>query len=227
MPGVTGTDWSDIRERLAALAAERNAADGGRRMVPPPLSPAELAEAEAQLGVELPEEYRSFLLKVNRGGWKPVPELWQVDGRWQWKGREHDNALDLLDQPFPHTDAWNLEDFIEPEPLREDFASQKEFDAALRDWWRRGVEIEDDPALTQGALFLDDRGCGFSTLLVVSGPARGSMWFDDRCVDGGLRPVLDDAGERVGFAHWYRRFLAQRYPVAGKTEDGERWSTSG
>ncbi|WP_406037325.1 hypothetical protein OG799_22585 [Micromonospora sp. NBC_00898] len=114
-----------------------------------------------------------------------------------------------------------------PEPLREDFASQKEFDAALRDWWRRGVEIEDDPAATQGALFLDDRGCGFATLLVVSGPTRGSMWFDDRCVDGGLRPVLDDAGERVGFAHWYRRFLAQRYPVAGKTEDGERWSASG
>ncbi|BCJ44430.1 hypothetical protein GCM10010168_12440 [Actinoplanes ianthinogenes] len=71
---MTGMDWTDVRARVAALAAHPGGAEvfGGRLghgwMLEPPLTAAELAEVEGQIGSELPGEYRSFLLQVSRGG---------------------------------------------------------------------------------------------------------------------------------------------------------------
>lgn len=228
MPAVTGTDWSDVRRRVAALARRLGTVpDAGRRTVPAPLSPAELAEVEAQIATPLPEEYRSYLLQVSRGGVHPLPELRQVDGQWRWRFQTYDEAVGRLDRPFPHTQAWNWPDESDPEPMPEDHPTPEAFEAAERLWWREKVGFEGEQEVTQGSLVLHDRGCGFDTLLVVSGPARGTMWFDDRCVDGGLHPVLDDAGHRVGFARWYRRYLTEYFlrPRFGRRR--EHWSVSG
>ncbi|GAB3359757.1 hypothetical protein GCM10027452_25240 [Micromonospora halotolerans] len=54
VPAVTRSDWSDVREQLDRLAA----APG--------------VDAEAQWRVRLPNEYRSFLLEVGRGGVGPA-----------------------------------------------------------------------------------------------------------------------------------------------------------
>ncbi|MEV4691484.1 SMI1/KNR4 family protein [Micromonospora echinospora] len=44
----------------------------------PPLTTDELAGLESQLDVELPAEYRSFLLQVSRGGAGPAYGLFPV-----------------------------------------------------------------------------------------------------------------------------------------------------
>ncbi|MCW3840922.1 SMI1/KNR4 family protein [Micromonospora yasonensis] len=226
---MTGTDWSHVRRQVASLARQFGVCgDRRRRGVPPPLSPAELAEVEAQVEVELPEEYRSYLLQISRGGVHPLPELRRVDGRWRWLLPYcGDDVANGLDRPFPHTEAWNWPDSSEPEPLPEDYPTQEEYEAAEREWWRDKVGFADEWAITQGTLVVHDRGCGFQTLLVVSGAARGTMWFDDRCVDGPVRPVLDDAGRRVGFARWYRRYLAEHSLFPSFRRRRERWSASG
>ena len=142
---VTRSDWSDVRERLARLAAAPSAVDafessGHGWQLEPPMRAEELAEAEAQLQVELPGEYRSFLLEAGRGGAGPTYGLFpmrRTNGRWQWEG---DGAsltdLDTLGQPFPHVVAFNPADDLPEPPDEANYHSVDEFNAAEDEYWR-------------------------------------------------------------------------------------------
>ncbi|GAA4565590.1 hypothetical protein GCM10023176_14030 [Micromonospora coerulea] len=62
---------------------------------------------------------------------------------------------------------------------------------------------------------------------MVGGAARGTRWFDDRWVGGGLRPVLEYEGQGVGFARWYRLHLAECFAIGRRRRQRERWSVGG
>ncbi|GGL89508.1 hypothetical protein GCM10012279_03920 [Micromonospora yangpuensis] len=224
VPAVTEHDWSDVRERLARLAAAPAAgevfgAGAHEWVVEPPLTPAELAEVESQLRVELPGEYRSFLLQVGRGGAGPAYGLFglrRVDGRWTWDGDGSDlTALATLDQPFPFTEAFNQADGVPEMPDADDFDSTEEYEAAEQAWWERHDAVMYDPALSVGLIYLCHRGCALRDALVVSGPARGTMWSDGTAEESGFEPLLDADGTPLGFAGWYRHWLDQATTTAG------------
>ncbi|TDD62185.1 SMI1/KNR4 family protein [Kribbella antibiotica] len=203
---MTTLDWSDVRERIEHLRrADRRrvvfGADEHTWQLEPPLGPDELADAETQLGVELPAEYRSFVLQVGRGGAGPAYGLFPVRrlaGRWQWDGDGAElTDLDTLDQPFPHVQAFNPADGT---PAREDFESD--------DAWVEAVDaIVYDPKHSIGLLYLCHLGCALRECLVITGPARGQMWADDTTEDKGFRPMYDEDRTPLGFARWYRRWL--------------------
>ncbi|MFE4254935.1 SMI1/KNR4 family protein [Streptomyces sp. NPDC056910] len=65
---------------------------------PQPLTEAEVAEAEAQLGVGFPHEYRRYLLRVSAGG--AVAQLEKTENGWWWAGNST-RRRDLLSLPFP------------------------------------------------------------------------------------------------------------------------------
>jgi len=74
---VITSDWSDVPGRLANLSTHPNAgsvfgANGHQWRPEPPLTKDELAELESQLGIDLPREYRAFLLQISRGGAGPA-----------------------------------------------------------------------------------------------------------------------------------------------------------
>ncbi|MDA0638219.1 SMI1/KNR4 family protein [Nonomuraea sp. MCN248] len=128
------SDWSDIRERLSRLAATPaagavfgSASHGWTLELP--LGADDLTAVEAQLRVELPGEYRSFLLQAGRGGAGPAYGLFpvhHVDGRWRWEGDGADlTDLDTFDQPFSHVEAFNLVDGLPAPPDEEDFDSAR------------------------------------------------------------------------------------------------------
>ena len=119
------SDWSDVPDRLARLSTHPSAgmvfgANGHQWRREPPLTTDELAELESQLDVELPAEYRSFLLQVSRGGAGPAYGLFpaqRVDGRWRWEGDGAElTDLKTLSRPFPHTDAFNPADDLPRSP---------------------------------------------------------------------------------------------------------------
>jgi hypothetical protein len=60
------------------------------------------------------------------------------------------------------------------------------------------------PALPTGSMALCHFGCGAVFRLVVTGPGRGQVWFDDRGSDGGISPAAAD------FRTWYLDWLAER-----------------
>ncbi|MFN8075368.1 MAG: hypothetical protein U0Q15_08125 [Kineosporiaceae bacterium] len=68
---------------------------------------------------------------------------------------------------------------------------------------------------TSGAAALCHFGCGALWLLAVSGPHRGSIWFDDRASDGGLDPVTGSNGEPQTFRQWYLDWLRGAERKAG------------
>jgi len=152
-----------------------------------PLSPAEIEAAEARLGVRFPEEYRRFVTHIGDGGAGPAFGVFSLAAAL---GRSRlDLAPTLLRLPFPHRCKYNPD--IDPAEiafwLRMDApdATEAEMDLHIA---RQGA----------GALVLCDEGCRYLHFLVVTGPARGTMWIDAR---GGFVPL------GVTFLEWYERWL--------------------
>jgi hypothetical protein len=82
---VITSDWSDVPGRLATLLEQPNAGsvfgvNGHHWLAEPPLTEDELTEVESQLGIELPDEYRAFLLQASRGGAGPAYGLSRFAG---------------------------------------------------------------------------------------------------------------------------------------------------
>ena len=141
-----------------------------RYLLAPPVGDAEVRSFEARIGVTLPEEYRSFLLEVGNGPPRPSLGLRSLD-------RTVPDDVDPA-APFPHTEAWNPHD--------------------------QAVTMTDDEYFdgrwAAGTITIFDEGCGHTCLLVLNGPARGTVWFDGRPGDYGIKP----AGT---YPEWFEEFL--------------------
>ena len=212
------SDWLDVPDRLARLSTHPSAgmvfgANGHQWRREPPLTTDELAELESQLDVELPAEYRSFLLQVSRGGAGPAYGLFpvqRVDGRWRWDGDGAElTDLKPLSRPFPHTDAFNPADDLPDPPGKVDFDSEDKFNEAEDAYWRQHEAVVFSPEHSIGLLYLCHLGCAYREALVISGPARGQMWGDDTASDGGFLPLHEPDGSPTGFTRWYRGWLEQ------------------
>ena len=97
-----------------------------------------------------------------------------------------EEVLDALDADKPDEDA---------------FDADEAFDAAYEVWDERLEALLYGPAMTVGAICLVDEGCAYRDWLVVSGPARGTMWEDPRTIDMDLRPT------GITFGDWYFQWL--------------------
>ncbi|HEU4559460.1 MAG TPA: hypothetical protein VFS20_16495 [Longimicrobium sp.] len=156
----------------------------------PPLAPETMAAAEAMIGVELPEEYRAFVTRLGDGGAGPGYGMFSLPVAL----RESEIDVDpgLLRAPFPHVEYYN--------PAK---------DPEVIAFWRRmdavgGNDEEEELHVARersGTLVLSDEGCGHLHFLVVTGPARGTMWIDSRGSDQGFIPL------NATFLEWYERWL--------------------
>ncbi len=207
---MRAVDWDEVRERTIALYARRGTDAGRYGGLPPVLSEAQVRQAEEQFGVAFPDDYRRYLLHVSAGG--RVRTLSFDGSGWGWDGARHGEHANLH-LPFPDHDTALAasEDLWETEPKREDYASAAAYQAD-HDAWQEAADAAED-ARTHGAVLLCDDGCGFSTLLVVSGPMRGTMWFDGRATCDRLNPLLNDARRPASFAEWYLDWLAHEEPL--------------
>lgn len=222
------SDWSDVPDRLARLSTHPFAgmvfgASGHQWRREPPLTTDELAELESQLDVELPAEYRSFLLQVSRGGAGPAYGLFpvhRIDGRWRWEGGGAElTDLKTLSRPFPHTEAFNPADDLPDPPGEADFDSENKFNEAEDAYWQQHEAVVFSPEHSIGLLYLCHLGCAYREALVISGPARGQMWGDDTASDGGFLPLHEPDGKPTGFTRWYRGWLEQ-----AEEQTQSRWS---
>lgn len=157
-----------------------------------PLSEAEIREAEAELGIAFPDQYREYLLRRSVGG--TVNPLCRSSAGWGWHGDSRTN-YGLLTTDFPHPDSYRADedelDAREP-PAQDQDAYQEAWEQ-----WDAEYEVFQERK-TSGAAFIQENGCGFSTLLVVTGPHRGSLWFDGRATCDLILPLNLD-GRPVSF----------------------------
>jgi len=176
-----------------------------RFAVPRPLTEAEVAEAEAQLGVGLPHEYRRYLLQVSAGG--AVAQLEKTDNGWRWAGNST-RRCDLLSLSFPHPDSYEDADdeLYRRLPQAADYPDEDAFSAAVGAWNAEYAEF--DERKTTGSVVAKEHGCGFATLLVITGSLAGTLWWDGRATCDLIVPLsLDHAGgaRPVTFGEWLGR----------------------
>lgn len=160
----------------------------------PPLEEAEVLAFESQHAISLPAEYREFLLTIANGGVGPVGGLERLG---QFAGSKWDQLPGLvgdLSTPFPYTEKWNAQPIDGSLPVEEQYQQQDRY-------W--------DTQHVNGAIPICDLGGGLRQLLIVTGPERGHIWFDDRADWQGLYPDSTDNGKRLSFFEWYRRWADQ------------------
>ncbi|MHC6628562.1 SMI1/KNR4 family protein [Streptomyces globosus] len=106
-----------------------------------------------------------------------------------------------------------------PPPLTEAEVAEAESDArepqweAFRDgptaaaaWSAWDAEYEEfQDRKTAGSVVLQEHGCGYATLLALSGPLAGTMWWDGRASHDLIVPLSLDheaGGRPATFAEW-------------------------
>ncbi|MDI3406154.1 SMI1/KNR4 family protein [Streptomyces cavernicola] len=224
--------WTGVRERVLALREApywqevfgAKFLDSGHRFeLMPVLDEAQVAQGERELGVRLPEEYRTFLLEVGAGGAGPdyglfpfarpgtdrVPDAAEADAEG---AADAEGSLPAAALPFRPERTQELNAHYELEPRAADYgASQEEQDRFWREyaqWDQRWDELEDN--LTDGTLCISEQGCAYYTVLALTGDERGTMWDDVRAVGEGVLPVRTwgESEARVTYADWYLKWLA-------------------
>jgi hypothetical protein len=168
----------------------------------PVLDDQELLATERRLGVRLPEEYRTFLMEVGAGGAGPDYGLFPL----RPPGPSDLPATDPCALPFRPELTAELDLLERAEPRQADHPDEAAFTAAHATWTARCDELYD--ALTEGTLCISSQGCGYYSLLVVTGPLRGTVWEDVRAVGEGVVPVRRHGEDRpVSFTDWYLHWL--------------------
>ncbi|MEV5506182.1 SMI1/KNR4 family protein [Streptomyces orinoci] len=197
------TDWIAEAQRLARGRGfdQLSCPPEGQGSSPAPLSEAEIREAEAELGITFPDQYREYLLRQSAGG--TVNRLRRTAAGWGWCGDTTTNYA-LLTSAFPDPDSYRAyeEELDAREPLKENFPDHDTYQEAWKQWDAEYEVFQE--RRTSGAVFIQENGCGFSTLLIVTGPHRGTMWFDGRATCDRILP-LNLGGQPVSFGDWLGR----------------------
>ncbi|MEU4119040.1 SMI1/KNR4 family protein [Kitasatospora sp. NPDC028055] len=221
----THVDWSGVRERVIAVEeAERRACGLGSVEYPvfePVLTPAEIAEVEAQYGVVLPDEYRTFLAEVGAGGPGPalrLTSLRRIDGKWGWLWdiAGHHWLLDPS-APFVETEDWPDQQMATLRAAGHEPATRDEDDDYLDDYYKVFGDAGDEVwhlERGRGAILISDNGCGMTGWLIIVGPHRGELRDRDCANNPPYEPYVDAKGNRHTFRTWYLEWLEQRERAA-------------
>lgn len=144
------------------------------------ISADEVDDFESHWQVTLPQPYRQFLLTVGNGGVGPpaygMVRLGEVPDGSQYGDMTSFELLRNLHRPFPFTAQCTYDEF------------------------GRATGANSRAAIDDGRLVLGTDGCAMNWLLVVSGPERGNIWFEN---EGGMTPCPAPRD----FLNWYERWL--------------------
>jgi hypothetical protein len=178
-------DTALLRDKLARAAA----GDPGAELVPP-LSEEEVATFEKEHGVTLPEDYRRFLTEVASGYVNDCVMFTP----FEYVKKEMRGPLST---PFPYSSSYAAR-------IRECLRASPK--ALLSDVMEtHGLLEEQVDGMPPGCLVLGDYGCGWQTVIVVSGEERGWVWrvgdFDG--------PEHSEDGSPVDFSTWLESWLTE------------------
>ena len=204
---------NDVHGRLQELAQKDQkrkvfGASSHDYRLNPPLDVDVVESFETKHGIALPKDYKRFITEIGNGGAGPFYGLFPFghDDEGPW---EVGVLVGDVGQPFPHTEAWNLNDeFFAKEPDPPEGISEEEEDR-LNEEWDTLLEAEYwNPAVVNGAIPICHIGCALRQWLVVHGEQRAFVWKDYRVDQAGLSPLQDTTGKQVTFTDWYLAWLS-------------------
>lgn len=177
----------------------------------PTLTTKQIEEFEYINDAKLPEGYARFLTEVGNGGAGPYYGIQTLDDsriNFLDNSDKKDHVYFDLSKPFPHVNAWNVEDELEALYAKIDAANESG-DTDLEEklfedkWILIGGQEHD-----YGRLHICEYGCGVRLTLIVNGPEKGNIWTDDRTNDSGIYPTTELGNtEKISFLDWYELWL--------------------
>lgn len=178
------TRLTEKLQRLRDLDKRREVfgVSGHHYQLHPVPTESELVTFELRHGLTLPAEYRAFVLRMGNGGAGPDYGLHPLS----LAGTD-----DTLRNPFPFT----------PEAAKAVAEAARAVQGGAGD-----VEVPqpDEDRWGHGYTTLCEHGCGNESVLVVTGPLRGQIWWQG---DLGLVPDPVDFDNPPGFVAWYEEWL--------------------
>jgi SMI1 / KNR4 family (SUKH-1) len=147
---------------------------------------------EQRYGIELPQDFRRFLLELGNGGAGPYYGILGLDELYE---ANKDYWCDLT-KPFPYSDAWKGD-----ETLLKAIDDAIESDDDER--YGRLLQQYDAETAHDGAISICEYGCNLRFLLIVNGDEYGNIWFDKTPDLVGYSPVAVDLDAPAEvYAHW-------------------------
>jgi hypothetical protein len=170
-----------LKKKLAQLAIldatfEVFGSESHQYQFKPCLSSKDIQVFESRYNIELPSEYKNFLLEIGNGGAGPgygLSGLSGIESEDVIPEKVYLENYAILSKPFPLTEAWNDLDLIVKDNT--DFVTNN--DAYF------------DDKFIQGTLTITNYGCGIYGMLVITGEQSGKIWIDDRTNDNGIYPA--------------------------------------
>lgn len=172
----------------------------------PCISIAQIQTIESHFQIQLPEDYRDFLLEIGNGGAGPGYGLLGVDTTLIDVEK---TQPDCFSQVFSLTQEWNNLDLLQ---------------------LNNGKSVSEyfDDKFIRGTISVADYGCGIQARLVITGEQRGGIWIDDRTNEAGIYPLtshcaaffhddpdidtdiyesIEEEKDALSFYDWYENWL--------------------
>lgn len=145
------------------------------------ISESELKNFEKEHNINLPVDYRAFLLAFGNESPGPYYGLLSLKkGVLDLPQNARQSSTIHLSRPFRFDVAWN----------------EKE------------NEEYDDAKWCDGMLRICHEGCGFFTNLIITGKESGNVWVDGRVSEQGIYPLqYKGKHTRLSFTDWYLKWL--------------------
>jgi hypothetical protein len=137
----------------------------------------EIEEFEQRYQIQLPEDYRQFLLKIGNGSTNGPPHYGLLPLSDTVKSEQGQELRPNLS--FPLTETWVWEDEVS---------------------WENGQPEILAPIFSNGHLYLGTEGCGEDWILIVTGSEQGKVW---NLSDVGAGPCVPERD----FLSWYEYWL--------------------
>ena len=156
-------------------------------------------EFEAKFNVQLPGDYKLFLLEVGNGGAGPFYGVLPFE-KCLFSDIDYPNAKFVLNPslPFPYHEEWNMDN-----PLNgEDDEQDEQLEAFEKEYF--------DDKHANGTIRICNYGCGHFINLIVKGEEYSHIWSDDRASDFGIYPFRDfnyHDQARLTFFDWYEGWI--------------------
>lgn len=194
-------------DSLESIKRELRALDSSsREILFPCISDGEVSAFESRYSILLPPEYRYFLTIVGNGG-EEFFRLGEMDHGWEFAPwNEGDGFVGTLGKPFQYSEEWNnLAGYPEYDPQRENDPQW------IEDYDRKRDEFDARYFLPiDGAIPIAHLGCCIRLWLIVTGPERGNVWYDDRANLQGLKPLCRSDGSRLKFLDWCKGWATHK-----------------
>ncbi|MCL2774708.1 MAG: hypothetical protein FWD71_15375 [Oscillospiraceae bacterium] len=204
----------------------------------PPIPIETIESFESAHKMRFPDGFRLFLSEVGSGAgddWEDAgvgPDMGIVSVKID-NGKcnilEFD-ITEMLVQPFPFTEAYNLpqgeELYAQWEVWNEQFRKvfppykinadgkaeyithdKTAIQAYCDEHGYDGISEYYERLPSTGIMPICGIGCGDYYFVIITGEAAGEVWIDCRNNWGGYEPVLDSSGNHIDFAEWYLQWL--------------------